>query len=288
MVNMDLQRFAGEEGAQSAGGGVDTNAAGSAGSGAGTAAGQTTGQGSPFEQLINGQYKQEYEAAVGQRVQQAIQQRFRNQRDLQKQLDAQAPIMQQVAQRYGMDASDADGIYKKMTDDLSLYREEADKRGVSPEVVRDMKRLEARNAQLAKENERYTEQGRLEEHFRKMSQEAEELKKQFPGFDLMQEMNNPAFVRMTQPGSGMSVENAFWAIHGPEIQRGSVQYAAQQAGQRIAASVQAGASRPLENGMAGNGPVNMALDIAHMDKKTREAYRQRIRNGETINFKDKI
>lgn len=285
MVKIDLQRFAGEMDTAGAGGGDVTGAGAEAGQASG---GEPQAAETPFQQMIQGQYKQEYEQAVGQRVQQAIQQRFRNQRDLQKQLDGMNPIMQQLGAKYGVDPGDADGIYKKMTDDLSLYREEADAKGVSPEVLRDMKRLEARNKQLQQENDRFSEQGRLEAHFRQMSQEAETLKQQFPDFDLMQELQNPAFARMTAPGSGMSVANAFWAIHGPEIQQGSMRYAAQQAGRSLAASVQAGAARPVENGMQRQNPVNMGVDIAHMDKKTREAYRQRIRNGESINFRDKV
>jgi len=288
-VKLNLQLFAGEEGAAAPTGDV-TGGAGAAISGPSGQMPQSGSQEQPtqFQQMIQGQYKQEYEQAVGQRVQQAIQQRFRNQRDLQKQMDEYSPIMQQLGAKYGLDPADTKGIYAKMTDDLSLYQEEADKRGVSPEVVRDMKRLEARNAQLARENERFTEEGRLQEHWRNLSQQAEALKQQFPGFDLMREMNDPRFVRMTAPGSGMTVENAFWALHGMEIQRGSMQYAAQQAQQNLAASVRAGAARPIENGMGRQNPVNMGLDIAHMDKKTRAAYRQRIKNGETINFRDKI
>ncbi len=68
-----------------------------------------------------------------------------------------------------------------------------------------------------------------------------------------------------------------------------MQYAAQQAGQKIAASVRAGASRPMENGMSRQQtPVNMGVDIANMDKATREQYKKRIKNGELINFVDKI
>jgi hypothetical protein len=87
---------------------------------------------------------------------------------------------------------------------------------------------------------------------------------------------------------GLSVKDAYYALHGEEIAQSGMRYAAQQAGQRIAASVQAGASRPRENGVQSPGPVNMAVDIRNMDKKTRAEYARRIRNGELINFVDKV
>ena len=185
-------------------------------------------------------------------------------------------------------AGDVDGIYKKMTDDLSLYQEEADKRGMSPEAVRTMHRLEEEARQAKAQAQIATEEAQLRNHFQSLSNQAEQLKQTFPSFDLMQEMANPQFVRMTSPQVGLSVKDAFYAIHGEEIQRQTMQYTAQQAGQRIAASVQAGASRPAENGQRRQGPVNVAVDIAHMDKKTRAQYMKRIRAGEEINFVDKF
>ena len=128
----------------------------------------------------------------------------------------------------------------------------------------------------------------LRRHFADLTRQGEELKQIFPDFDLMTEMQNPAFVRMTAPETGVSVKDAFYAIHGEDIQRESMRYAALQAGRRIAASVQAGASRPVENGIQGAAPVMIGVDIRGMNKKQREEYRRRIHSGEIINFRDKF
>ena len=126
----------------------------------------------------------------------------------------------------------------------------------------------------------------LRRHFASLTMQAEELKRVFPDFDLMREMQNPTFARMTAPGTGVSVKDAFYAVHGEDIQRESMRYAAAQAGRRIAASVQAGASRPVENGIRGVSPVTIGVDIRGMNKKQREEYRRRIHSGEIINFRD--
>ena len=128
----------------------------------------------------------------------------------------------------------------------------------------------------------------LRRHFDGLARQAEELRRTFPDFDLMREMRNPAFLRMTAPGTGVSVKDAFFAVHGEDIQRESMRYAAAQAGRRIAASVQAGASRPVENGIQAPAPVMIGVDIRGMNKKQREEYRRRIRSGEIINFSDRI
>ncbi|MBR3105867.1 MAG: hypothetical protein IKH30_01635 [Clostridia bacterium] len=281
MRKLNLQLFAEGEGqAMQSGGDVTGGEAG----GQESQAQQLT----PFQQMIQGEGKAEFEHAVGQRVQAAIQQRFKNNADYKRQLNSYAPIMQELSRRYGVDAGDAQGIYAKMTDDLSLYQKEADETGNSPETVRDMHRLRAEVERARAAEAQSAEDAALNRHIEQVAKQADELKKVFPTFDLMTEMANPAFVRMTSPGVGLSVKDAYYAIHGEEIAQEAMRYTAQQAGQRLAASVQAGASRPMENGQRRQGPVNMQVDIAHMSKADQERYAQRIKNGEIINFVDKF
>lgn len=252
--------------------------------GGGAQEGQNPAQITPFQQMIQGEGKAEFEQAVGQRVQQAIAQRFRNQKDWQGQINGMKPIVDWAAKRFGVDPTDYKGIYAKATDDLSQYQEEADRQGMTPEAVRTMHRLREENEQIKAEQAQSQEQQQLEAHWKSLAQQADELKATFPNFDLMRELDNPAFVRMTSPGVGMSVKDAFWAIHHDEIQKATMQYTAQQAGQRIAASVRAGASRPAENGMGRQNPAQMGVDISKMDRKTQEEYARRIKNGEIIDF----
>ena len=216
----------------------------------------------PFQRLIENEYRQDYEAAVGQRIQAAIQQRFRNHQDYKTKWDAYQPVMDALKERYG---------------------------GENVQPAEMAARLRAETAQSRKDPaESNARNMATRRHFENLTRQAEELKRDFPDFDLMREISNPAFLRLTAPGSRMSVKDAFYAVHGEEIQRDSMRYAAQRAGESIAASVRAGASRPLENGLQGQSAVTLGIDIAHMDKKTRQQYRQRIHSGEEINFRDKI
>lgn len=231
-------------------------------------AGETTeapGSGrTAFRQLIAGEYRQDYEKAVGQRIQAAIQQRFKNQQDYKKQLDAVQPILQALGGRFGLDAGDVKGISEKL-------------------------RLENAGASTAEQAENQAQpRDFLQEHVRSVSAQAEALRKELPDFDLAAEMENPAFVRMTSPGVGMSVKDAFFAVHGQEIQRDSMRYAAEQVRERLAASVMAGASRPRENGLDPVGSADIGVNVRDMDRKTRAEYRRRIRNGEKINFTDYV
>ena len=274
MIELDLQRFAeGEEGA-----GMAMEAAAETG----TEAPQDAGGEETFEELIKGRYKDQYQA----HIQDAIQRRFRNQKDLEKQY---APIAQALGQKYGIDPRDVEGIAKRLTDDDSLYAEEASRLGLPVSTVKRMKQLEAENQRFQAAQQESQEEKALQQHFARISREAEELKQLFPSFDLMTEIRaNPRFARMTSPQIGMSVKDAYYAVHGDEIRQMSMQAAAQQAGQRLAASIQAGATRPVEGGSRGASPMQVGIDVAHMSKESRAEIRRRLHNGETgIDFRSK-
>ena len=238
-----------------------------------TAAGETTADAhearQSFQTLISGAYRSDYEKAVGQRIQAAIQQRFKNQQDYKKQLDAVQPILQTLGGRYGLNAEDVTGISERLRDESAGPAQQA-------------------QGQEAKEETRTPRRDYLKEHVQNVNAQAEALRKVFPGFDLRTEMANPVFVRMTSPGVGMSVKDAYFAVHGQELQRDSMMYAAEQARERIAASVMAGASRPRENGLDPAAAASMGIDVQSMDRKTRAEFRRRIRNGEKINFMDQV
>ncbi len=128
----------------------------------------------------------------------------------------------------------------------------------------------------------------MKKHLSSLMQQAEELKKTFTSFDLQEELKNPDFLRLTSPGSPFSLKNAFYAVHGDEILQDSTRYTAQKTEEKIEANIKDNARRPMENGMENANAVPLTLRVADMDKETRAKYRERIRNGELINFRDLI
>ena len=105
------------------------------------------------------------------------------------------------------------------------------------------------------------------------------MKEKFPGFDLRAELQNPAFVRMTQPGSGLSVEDAYYAIHRAEIERAR----AEQYREQTAKAVAANRNRPNEGGAKGGSVAQgVSVDWRHATKEQREEMKRRIRSGERI------
>ena len=130
---------------------------------------------------------------------------------------------------------------------------------------------------LNERERRSQEQQNFENHINHLTQQAAAI-----GIDLRQEMLNPEFVRLTSPGVNVPVEMAYRLVHQDEILKGGMQYAAQQGAQRVAAAVQAGKSRTVENGMQRKGAnVRYIVDPKKMTKEERDELKRRVRAGDT-------
>jgi hypothetical protein len=149
--------------------------------------------------------------------------------------------------------------------------------GVTLETAKRIDQQEREQARKQREEERNLEQQKLRNHFMKLEQQGEALKKVFPNFDLRAELQNPVFARMTSPNVGVSVEDAYHAIHRNEIMAAGMQVTAQKTAQQISNAIQAGSRRPYENGISGQSPSVTTFDYSKASKAQREALKQQIR-----------
>ena len=117
------------------------------------------------------------------------------------------------------------------------------------------------------------------QHILSLEQQGEAMKATFPGFDLRRELRNPAFARMTAPDVGLSVEDAYYALHRGEIQSAAMQVTAQKTAQMISDSIRSGQLRPVENGAASQGTTLSTFDYRSASREQREALKRRIREA---------
>ena len=231
--------------------------------------------------LKDADYRKEYD----NRVQAAIQQRFKNQADLQGQLDQYAPLMDMLGSKYGVDGKDVKAVIEAVQNDDSYYEEEALEKGLTVEQLKYIKNMERENAQFKAVQEEAQRRQASEQILNKWMTESEELKAIYPNFDLRAETENPAtgenFIRMLQ--NGVPVKTAYQVIHMDEIMGGAMAYTAQQTAQKVTANIQARGMRPAENGKAATARV-VATDPARMTKAERDELSRRAQRGERITF----
>ena len=283
MKQFNLQLFSEEEGAASA---AESPIAGdtTAGSSEGT---EPVATAPTFDELIesNPEYKQAYESHLKEHMSK----RFRNQKDNQAVIDKLNPFVSLMAQRYGVKAGedgkyDIEAVTDAISNDTSMYEDEAYKRGMSVEDYMHLQKLEIENEQLRRSNQESLQDAKAREEFNALAQQAEELRKTlYPGLDLAVELNNPTFGTLV--ANGISVKNAYETIHMDEILAGGMHYAAQVAKENAAKSIQANAARPRENGLSSNSASNPGkVDISKLSKEQVADYIARAKAGEEISF----
>ena len=217
-------------------------------------------------------------------MQAVVQSRLRNAKGAEETLGKLTPALELLARKHGLDPAnpDYDALAKAISDDESYYEDKALEMGVSVETAKQIDQQERDTARQQRQEARTLEEQKFQNHIMSLERQGEAMKKVFPNFDLRTELQNPAFARMTSPNVGISVEDAYYAVHRKEIQYASMQVAAQKTAQKISNNIQAGNRRPQENGTSGQAPSVTTFDYRSMSPEQRKALKERIRSGEKI------
>ena len=241
---------------------------------------QSTQERASFKEMIKGEYAQEAQAWLNE----AMSKRFKAQDEMKQQLQQQQALLDKMARKYGVKAGDTEGLTKALEDDDSVYAEKAAEAGMPVGAFKQLEQVTEQRDALLAQQEAARQDAALRAHFGKLHAQGLELQKQFPGFNLLQEMQNPQFARMVSPEMGVDVKSAYFAMHAEEIQKQSMEHAGQEAARALASSVRAGAMRPLENGIAGGGAVQARTDVRSLTRAERDEINRRARAGQRIIF----
>lgn len=279
----DLQFFAegaGEVAAPQTG--ESTSAAAAAVDGAAPAAGvQEQQQEKPdrsaaFEALIKGEYKDLYDA----RVKDTVQRRLRGTREQVERLQSLTPMLTVLGQRYGVDPGDVEALSRAVDADESYLIREAEKKGISPDTLRETWRLEREATNLRRQMDDYKAEQETRRIYGEWQQQGEQCKMLYPNFDLETELQNEDFCRLLR--NRVNVQTAYEVIHKDEIIPAAMQVAAQQAAEKVTAAVRANAARPAENGSKGSAASVGKIDVANMTNEQMDDIRKRVLRGERI------
>ena len=212
------------------------------------------------------------------RIQDIVQKRVANMKSV---LDTLAPALETLGQKYGMDVSDVtkmdlQELTKRINEDDSYFEDRAEEMGASPETARKVFQAEL----YEKRREASMNEEMAQRHFDDLVRQAELLKAKIPNFDLQRELQDPRFARMTAPGGGWNVEQAFNAVHHDALVKLAQEQAARQASQALSNSIQAGKSVPAENGSVQRGAIGTTPKLySQMTPEERAVFKQQLKAG---------
>ena len=231
-----------------------------------------------FEKLIKGEYKDLYDA----RVQDTVQKRLKSSKEITDKYEALTPVLEMMAKKYGVDASDVQALSKAVEEDDSYYEEEALSKGLTVAQLKEIKRMERENADLKRQMDEAQRQEAGKKLYSAWMQQSDETKKVYPSFNLDAEMKNPEFVKLLR--SNVDVRTAYEVLHKDEIIPAAMQFTAKTVEQKLANKIAAGGARPSENGMSSQGAAVVKSDVSQLSKADRAEIIRRVQRGEKIRF----
>ena len=175
------------------------------------------------------------------KMQAVVQQRLKGAKHSQEELEILRPGLEALAKQYGIDPADSGALAQAMAQSTQAN---------------------------AREN--------LRQHFVGLQQQAEAMKQIFPDFDLRKQLENPAFARLTAPGSGVTLEDAYYALNRQKLQGAAMELAARQTAKKLANAVASGSARPREHGVSRQAAAGVTFDYRNASRQEKEALKQRI------------
>ena len=200
-------------------------------------------------------------------------------------------LMQALQEKYGTDANDlvalTEAVRNGAVKDDAYYEKLAMEKGVSTKTARELDKLESQNKQLTEQQqlirqmERQREQqARIAELQAGWDREAEQLKAQYPDFNMAEVLANPEVEKMMR--SGVSMTNAYRSAYFDHILKHQQAATAKQVEQGVVNRMQQRNARPGENGTRPGGAVQTKIDVSHMSRKEMEEMEKRVMRGEVI------
>lgn len=200
-------------------------------------------------------------------------------------------LMQALQEKYGTDASDlvalTEAVRNGAVKDDAYYEKLAMEKGVSTRTARELDKLESQNKHLTEQQQmiqqmerQRAQQASIAELQAGWDREAEQLKAQYPDFNMAEVLANPEVEKMMR--SGVSMTNAYRSAYFDHILKQQQAATARQVEQGVVNRMQQRNARPGENGTRPGGAVQTKIDVSHMSRKEMEEMEKRVMRGEVI------
>lgn len=200
-------------------------------------------------------------------------------------------LMQALQEKYGTDANDLVALTEAEQNgavkDDAYYEKLAMEKGVSTRTARELDKLESQNKHLTEQQQmiqqmerQRAQQACIAELQAGWDREAEQLKAQYPDFNMAEVLANPEVEKMMR--SGVSMTNAYRSAYFDHILKQQQAATARQVEQGVVNRLQQRNARPGENGTRPGGAVQTKIDVSHMSRKEMEEMEKRVMRGEVI------
>ena len=236
-----------------------------------------------FHALLQGEYRAETEELMQQAVERAAQ-LLENSPQMKGLLDA-------LHEAYGVDDMEAltEAVKNGRVKDEAYFEKLAMEKGVSVATARQMDKLESENKRLTAaekfaEDQRKAAQRQVEidRIHAEWDREAQQLKAQYPEFDLEQTLANPEVARLMR--LGLTMTEAYRAAYFDRIMAQNESRTAKQVEDGVTERIRQRSARPGENGTRPGGAAQTHTDVNALTRKEREQLERAALRGQVVTF----
>ena len=240
--------------------------------------GSTAAAKASFEDLIKGEYKDDYDKSV----QKVLNRRFAKAKADTERLSALDPVIRTLADKYGVDPTDVNALVEAVNGDNSLIEEKAFEMGLTAEQYRNIAKINYENERLKAQAEAAQRDTQARAQLEKWNEEAEAVKQSFPDFDFQSALQNEDFARLLK--AGVDVKSAYFATNADGILSGAMKYTAQAVAKKTADTIAAKGNRPTENGLSSQASARVETDVSKLTNEQIAELVKRANRGEVIKF----
>lgn len=227
-------------------------------------------KGKTFREMIRGEYRDQY----ADETQKLINRRFR---DTDAKIQSMQPIIDALDARYGTNG-DMAKLMNAIEGDTAYWQEAADAAGMTVEQYQRMAKIERENKQLLAAQQSQQARYMASLQYSQWQAEAENMKAQYPDFDLDTAMENDLFTLMLK--NKYPMEQAYKAAFSDRL----AAQAAADAEKAVTDNIKARGNRPAEAGSKSAAPFTVKDDVSKLTDQDVLAILGQISNGGRVSF----
>lgn len=227
-----------------------------------------------FKSYIKGEGK----AYFDEHVQKIINRRFAQTKSLEDNAKKIAPMLKALAENYGVDAADLDGLSDAVLNDQRFYEERARENGVSVDVQMKWDTMQRENEQLRAFQEQQAQRERSQQILNEWTAQAEAFKQEVPDFDLDAALENKDFFDLL--AHGHKVKTAYNAAFPDQFER----RVAAKTEKQVTDNIRSRGMRASENGVSSSATATQRFDVKNLTPAQRRELANRAMRGEDVKF----
>ncbi len=213
-----------------------------------------------FDELITGDYRDEYK----ERVESIVKNRLKSHAEDKRRFTELTESLTALAECRGIETRDPIEIIAKLEKQGNIT-------------------VEASEAFSQEEKEACTSglTAPVVDRVRALAGKVEAARELYPDLDIVSELRDPMFVRLMTAADG-DVRRAYEMKYHDRIITNAMKYASEAAEERLAEAMASRKNRPAENAVAGGSAAMMTSDPKNLTRAQRSEIKKRVRRGEKI------